>query len=149
MCFARKWNNCARTDTSQDITAKMDTLSLEREGNAIGNALFQQIIADLKVKKCFIIWQNRKSYSVILYFLSLRLLSNTASGWVILECKVANIVLIRMVPFIYWPALITDYPIVSLARLIARNACAAGRNTQKARQCIGTHADAPYCSFGS
>lgn len=48
----------------------MDTLSLEREGNAIGNALFQQIIADLKVKNGFIIWQNRKSYSVILYFLS-------------------------------------------------------------------------------
>lgn len=27
----------------------MDTLAIEREGTAIGNALFQQIIADLKV----------------------------------------------------------------------------------------------------
>lgn len=27
----------------------MDTLAIEKEGTAIGNALFQQIIADLKV----------------------------------------------------------------------------------------------------
>ena len=27
----------------------MDTLAIEREGTAIGNALFQTIIADLKV----------------------------------------------------------------------------------------------------
>lgn len=29
----------------------MDTLAIEREGTAIGNALFQQIIADLKVRQ--------------------------------------------------------------------------------------------------